>query len=209
VAKESILENEGNDASNMDIATLASHLGAYWQVGTLCAIPKMAFEISHPLFKNVTISKNEPTVITSKDGAVSFTGNYDPVSLAANDPTMLFIGSGNKLCYPSVANTINAFRAYLWTNTIGDVNGDGTVNVTDVTLLVNYILGVHDDNVVVKNLDINGDKMVSVTDVTALVNIILNGSRVQKVVVDGADNITFGGASNDPARAKESTLWEE
>ncbi len=53
----------------------------------------------------------------------------------------------------------------------GDVNGDGKINVTDVTALVNMILGV-----IPKNLelgDINGDGKLNVTDVTALVNIIL------------------------------------
>lgn len=209
VAKESILDEEGIDGSNLDIPTLVSRLGTNWEVGTSCAIPKLTFGVNNLLFKDVTISHTEPTVITSKDGAVSFTGNYNPVSLAANDPTMFFMGSGNKLCYPSQASTINAFRAFLQANTIGDVNGDGTVNVTDVTLLVNHILGVQDENVVVKNLDINGDKMVSVTDVTALVNIILNGNKILKVVVNGADGITYGGAGSGPARAKESTLWEE
>ena len=53
----------------------------------------------------------------------------------------------------------------------GDVNGDGKVNVSDVTALVNMILGT-----IPKDLargDINGDGNVNVSDVTALVNIIL------------------------------------
>ena len=53
----------------------------------------------------------------------------------------------------------------------GDVNGDGKINVSDVTALVNMILGV-----IPKDLargDINGDGNVNVSDVTALVNIIL------------------------------------
>ena len=53
----------------------------------------------------------------------------------------------------------------------GDVNGDGKVNVSDVTTLVNMILGT-----IPKDLargDINGDGNVNVSDVTALVNIIL------------------------------------
>ena len=159
--------------------------------------------------KDAELPPYEMDITNEYMAAVSFSGNYDPVSLAANDPTMLFMDTGNKLCYPNQANTINAFRAYLRTNTIGDVNGDGTDNVTDVTLLVNHILGVQDENVVVKNLDINGDKMVSVSDVTALVNIILNGNNILKVVANGADGITFGGAGNGPARAQESILWEE
>ena len=54
----------------------------------------------------------------------------------------------------------------------GDVNGDGVVNVTDVTALVNIILG-NNTNYKTLNADVNLDGVVNVTDVTALVNIIL------------------------------------
>ena len=57
------------------------------------------------------------------------------------------------------------------TTTKGDINGDGTINETDVTALVNKILGSasYSDSV----CDINGDGTVNVTDVTTLVNMIL------------------------------------
>lgn len=57
---------------------------------------------------------------------------------------------------------------------IGDVNGDGTITVTDVTLLVNYILNNSEDNFIIENADVNGDGEITVTDVMALVDIILN-----------------------------------
>ncbi|MBO4814787.1 MAG: hypothetical protein J5523_07500 [Muribaculaceae bacterium] len=53
----------------------------------------------------------------------------------------------------------------------GDVNGDGKVNVSDVTTLVNMILGVIPKDMT--TADVNGDGKVNVSDVTALVNIIL------------------------------------
>ena len=53
----------------------------------------------------------------------------------------------------------------------GDVNGDGKVNVSDVTALVNMILGVIPKDEAVA--DVNGDGKINVSDVTALVNIIL------------------------------------
>ncbi len=54
----------------------------------------------------------------------------------------------------------------------GDVNGDGKINVTDITTLVNMILGVIPKNM--ESGDINGDGKLNVTDVTALVNLILS-----------------------------------
>lgn len=53
----------------------------------------------------------------------------------------------------------------------GDVNCDSRVNVSDVTMLVNMIIGLHP--VSLPRADINGDGRVNVSDVTALINIIL------------------------------------
>ena len=54
---------------------------------------------------------------------------------------------------------------------MGDINADGEVNVSDVTALVNRILGdtTYPDTI----CDINGDGEVNVTDVTTLVNRLL------------------------------------
>ncbi len=53
----------------------------------------------------------------------------------------------------------------------GDVNDDGQVNVSDVTVLINMILGTVAMNDAVA--DVNADGQVNVSDVTALINIIL------------------------------------
>ncbi len=54
----------------------------------------------------------------------------------------------------------------------GDVNGDGKVNVSDVTALINMIMGITTMDATVA--DVNGDGKVNVSDVSALINIILN-----------------------------------
>ena len=54
----------------------------------------------------------------------------------------------------------------------GDVNGDGEVNIADVTTLINIILG-KDIEPTSGVADVNTDGEVNITDVTALVNIIL------------------------------------
>ena len=56
---------------------------------------------------------------------------------------------------------------------VGDVNADGSVNVSDVTALVNQIIG--SGSYSAQACEVNGDGEVNVSDVTALVNLIING----------------------------------
>ncbi len=53
----------------------------------------------------------------------------------------------------------------------GDVNADGRVNVSDVSALINMILGITPMDE--ERADVNGDGRVNVSDVSALINIIL------------------------------------
>ena len=51
----------------------------------------------------------------------------------------------------------------------GDINNDGILNVQDVVIMINYILGgVYDSNG-----DINNDGIINVQDVVILINLIL------------------------------------
>ncbi|MBQ2167914.1 MAG: dockerin type I repeat-containing protein, partial [Prevotella sp.] len=56
---------------------------------------------------------------------------------------------------------------------MGDVNGDGLVNITDVVCLVNYVLDSDASNINLEISDINGDGIINITDVVSLVNLIL------------------------------------
>lgn len=67
----------------------------------------------------------------------------------------------------------NGMAAYQLSKNVkfGDVNGDGKVDVSDVTALINMILGTTPADL--KVADINADGILDVTDVTALINAIL------------------------------------
>ncbi|MDO4511100.1 MAG: leucine-rich repeat protein [Bacteroidales bacterium] len=72
---------------------------------------------------------------------------------------------------PTAQTSTTHIAIDLWNTKKGDVNGDGVVNVSDVTALINKILGTatYTDAV----CDINADGQVNVSDVTALINMIL------------------------------------
>ena len=57
----------------------------------------------------------------------------------------------------------------------GDINGDGGINVTDVTSMVDYILSHSSQARDIWNADLNGDGDINISDVTLLVNLILQG----------------------------------
>ena len=57
---------------------------------------------------------------------------------------------------------------------LGDVNGDGAVNVLDVTTLVSYVLNEPLESFVEAAADVNGDGNINSLDITAIVSLILN-----------------------------------
>ena len=57
----------------------------------------------------------------------------------------------------------------------GDINGDGTVDVADMNICINIILGTNNDPAATALADLNGDRTVDISDVNALINIILSG----------------------------------
>ena len=58
---------------------------------------------------------------------------------------------------------------------LGDVNGDGVVNVSDATALINYLVNEGAAApIVFDNADMNGDGLLNVSDATNLINQLLN-----------------------------------
>lgn len=58
---------------------------------------------------------------------------------------------------------------------IGDVNGDGSLSVTDVGMMISYILQTNPEGFNKEAADMNGDGEITVTDVGALITKILTG----------------------------------
>ena len=56
----------------------------------------------------------------------------------------------------------------------GDVNGDGVVNVADINVVVNIILGGKVSPEIAKRADVNNDGMITISDINLLISIILS-----------------------------------
>ncbi len=76
--------------------------------------------ISAPAFEDVTIGAESARTVSSD--YVDFMGCFSPVSLLANNKSLLYLGEDNMLYYPSDVMTINAFRAFFVLNglTVGE-----------------------------------------------------------------------------------------
>ena len=102
-------------------------------------------------------------------------------------------GTNGRSFYPFPGGTIAANKAYLHIPTAqlttdlshgmalcvdnaikGDVNGDGKVDVTDVVLMVNAVLGNPSSYFNSYAADINDDYSININDVVNVVNLILN-----------------------------------
>ena len=58
----------------------------------------------------------------------------------------------------------------------GDVNGDGEVNIVDVTALIDYLLGQPGSNFNYDIADVNHDGEINIVDVTAIIDILLSSA---------------------------------
>lgn len=55
----------------------------------------------------------------------------------------------------------------------GDVNGDGSIGIADITGLIDYLLGVEAANFVLLNADADGNGKIDIADVTRIIDMIL------------------------------------
>ena len=83
-----------------------------------------------------------------------------------------YSGTGNIL-----VSSIEITPATKQEGILGDVNGDGKVDVEDVVGIVNKILGEPSNDFIEANADVSGDGKIDVDDVVATVNIILGATN--------------------------------
>ena len=157
--------------SNLTMTTPVSHR----------YITRVTFEVSNP---SSTLAKF--ALYYSLDGGSSWvkaTSNYFEVagnstqvvdwlgaSFSPSQAVQFRVGmvAGNK----NTACLVDNFTIYYAGEEplAGDINGDGTVDVSDVNIAINIILGKAEYQ---SAADLNGDNTVDVSDVNAIINIIL------------------------------------
>jgi hypothetical protein len=152
-------------------------------------MPKLLFLLL--LMLQVVVKDNKVTLVWDANSETDLSGYkvYVGHSSRVYDPAITTVGVTPSPTYTvtNLANGTYYFAVTAFNNTglesgysnevsatvmLYDLNNDGWVNVIDLQLLVNAILGI--SNVV--GADLNGDGSVNVIDLQLLVNTILSGS---------------------------------
>ena len=71
----------------------------------------------------------------------------------------------------------------------GDANGDGNISVTDIAVVVNYILQLPNTNFSFTGADANGDGYVTVTDIGVIVDMILGNNVNNNANAENNNNV--------------------
>lgn len=141
-----------------------------------------AFRIEFKAF-NTSSAEAKFTLYSSNDGSEWTKLNTDYLSVGGNAEATQFLtleltaptyfriamagGSDKQPCY---VDDIKFYYNDVFTSVNGDVNGDGTVDISDVNAVINIMLGKAD---MVDAADVNGDGNVDISDVNAVINIML------------------------------------
>ena len=128
-------------------------------------------------YRFVVVSTAGNTIATGNGAVMNLTLNVtDDAANGANtvaiSNVILTAKSGNNVSsvYSDQANITLTVGSY----SLGDVNGDGYINVTDVVCIVYDILGQTQTGFIRIAADVNNDGEVNITDVTAVVSMILS-----------------------------------
>ena len=104
--------------------------------------------------------------LTAKEPAIIFGNTFSDYSVT------LYVPAGSKAAYQAADYWSNFTNIIEKEATVGDIDGDGAVEVSDITLMVSIILGELPST---PSADLDNDGAVEVSDITTLVDIILYG----------------------------------
>lgn len=123
-------------------------------IDSVTCVPTTPGTSSHVLEMVLPVPRE---LATARLRMVSWTGDY------------LSNGAVRRALFTAITTTPQDFLK-------GDVDGDGKVNISDVTALIDYLLIHNPDGINAQAADVDGDGKVNISDVTALIDYLLLGN---------------------------------
>ena len=112
--------------------------------------------------KWLTTNPNQGTLLDNENQAVTVSSNSDEID-GSFYAYMNVSSNGGSISIPIIMNVNGSI--------LGDTNGDSNINVLDVIIMVNMIIGEAEINL--NTADMNLDGLINVSDVVLLINSIL------------------------------------
>ena len=119
-------------------------------------------------YLNFVNANNQITQFSTTGLRMTFNGGTATVTAGGTTQTVNLAS----MAYMEFSNTQSSGSSYAR----GDVNGDGTIDVTDVNILINIMLGKDDGSLYDGRQYVTGETSVSVSDVNVVINIMLGKS---------------------------------
>lgn len=131
-----------------------------------------------------TISFNEDTHVVTISSTITgasyyYTTDGSEPTLESTQYTTSFTAANNMTVKAIAAwgdMVISPSRSYMISTIKGDASGDGTIDIADVTAIINYILGNPSSTFAENLADMNGDGVVDIFDAMLLLNNIINNT---------------------------------
>ena len=122
---------------------------------------------------------------TATNKTVTWTSSNEAVAIVDANGTVTAVGVGEAIIMATTTDGSDLSASCVVTvlPTPGDANNDAIINVTDITTVASYILGLDTKLFVFDAADINNDDVVDVTDIVGVASIILNGGSASSVSV--------------------------
>ena len=173
-----VADNLTITTADANVITLGAN-GDNWTLKAAEGYLAAASSSKNFMVANAEVDSNAIAAIAIADTAsIVFQGNYTRNIIRYNAQSTRFS------CY-GATNTQAPVYIYKAESAapevkLGDVNKDGNVNISDVTALIDALLGgnsaVETDNYSPANSDVNEDGGVNISDVTALIDKLLSGN---------------------------------
>ena len=157
-----------------------NNLDEYSESGSAAFEPRedVKGDVARAMFYFYTIYNDDADAIffnSQKDILYSWHVS-DPPNSSEINRTWEIASYQNNIPNPFILDNSLIFRAYFYENSdilIGDVTGDGYLNVVDIVLIVNFILetqNLNDEQI--ETADTNMDDTINIVDIIYLINLI-------------------------------------
>lgn len=114
------------------------------------------------------------------DKSVIWTSSDEAIAMVDQNGLVTAMGAGTATITATTTDSSDLSASCIVTvqpaGLKGDVNGDGSTSIRDVTALIDYLLSGNGTNIQMNNADVNGDGNISIKDVTDLIDLLLSSA---------------------------------